>query len=193
MYAVAGAAILVLALILYGLYRGTQSDSGTETQGAGPAPSSRTDQPNQKEAVVPPVGKESVPPSSGRGSSPGGTTAPSTGASQLVLTFRDWEGSWDLKWEFNHEWYARPLSVKAAPSGISGGYVNGILDGRFADGDFSKVTGEITNTTNTGTTCSSGKQTGSFMLALAADGRSMEGWWDVCSEGTKWPWKAVRQ
>jgi hypothetical protein len=187
-YALAGVAVLVLALILYGSYRGMQSDGGTQ-----PAPTPKPDQPHQNGAVAPPVGKEPVPPSAGRGSSPEGTTPPSHGASQLVLTFRDWEGSWDLKWEFNGQWYERPLSVKAAPSGITGDYVNGSLEGRFADGDFSKVTGEIANTTNTGTTCSSGRQTGSFMLALAADGRSMEGWWDVCSEGTKWVWKAARK
>jgi hypothetical protein len=166
MYAVAGVAILVLVLILYGSYRGTQSDRGTETQGAGPAPPSTTDQANQKGPVVPPVGKEPVPPSSGRGSSSGGTTVPSGGASQLVLTFRDWEDP-ESQVGIQPGIYERPLMMKAALSGITGEYVNGILDGRFADGDFSKVTGQVTNTTNTGTTCASGKQTGSFIAALA--------------------------
>ena len=109
------------------------------------------------------------------------------------MTFRDWEGAWNLKWEFDRNWYERVMMVKAGESGITGDYVNGILEGRFATGDFSKVVGEITNTTGTGTTCASGKQTGSFVLTLAKDGQSMEGWWDVCSEGMKWPWKADRR
>ncbi len=43
------------------------------------------------------------------------------------------------------------------------------------------------------TTCRSGKQAGFFSLTLADDGKSMEGWWDVCGEGRKWVWKADRR
>ena len=122
-----------------------------------------------------------------------GTPASPTERGDARLSFRSWEGAWDLKWEFEGNWYARVMNLKSTPTGISGDYVVGILEGRFADGDISRVSGDITNTTNTGTACPSGKQVGLFSLMLAADGRSMDGWWDVCGEGRKWAWKADKR
>jgi hypothetical protein len=112
---------------------------------------------------------------------------------QNILSFRDWEGSWDLEWEFQGKWYGKVMEVSATPSGISGDYVLGILEGEFVRGDVSRASGTITNVTSTGSTCRSGKQAGYFSLTLAADGRSMAGWWDVCGEGTKWTWKAKKR
>jgi hypothetical protein len=110
-----------------------------------------------------------------------------------ILSFRDWEGSWNLEWEFQGKWYGKVMEINATPSGITGDYVLGILEGNFVRGDISRVRGEITNVTKTGSTCPSGKQAGFFALTLAADGRSMDGWWDVCGEGTKWTWRAKKR
>jgi len=112
---------------------------------------------------------------------------------QNILSFRDWEGSWDLQWEFQGKWYGKVMDVNATSSGIAGDYVLGTLEGDFVQGDISRVKGTITNVTGTGSTCKSGKQAGFFSLTLAADGRSMAGWWDVCGEGTKWTWKAKKR
>jgi hypothetical protein len=137
----------------------------------------------------------SVNPEEGAGSAdkpkPGLSPAPPGGV-ERVVTFRDWEGSWDLKWEFEGRTYGKVLKVKSGQSGIAGDYEVGILDGHFVAEDFSKVSGEFTNTANTGTTCSSGKQSGVFSLTLASDGKTMEGWWDVCGEGRR-PWKAAKR
>jgi hypothetical protein len=121
------------------------------------------------------------------------TQPPSTGAARNILSFRDWEGSWDLKWQFNGDWYEKVMTVTATQTGIAGDYVLGTLQGQFVQGDVSRVSGEITNTTNTGTTCKTGQQAGLFQLTLANDGRHVEGWWDVCGEGTKWAWKADKR
>ena len=112
---------------------------------------------------------------------------------QNILSFRDWEGSWDLEWEFQGKWYGKVMEVSATQSGITGDYVLGILEGEFVRGDVSRASGTITNVTSTGSTCKSGKQAGFFSLTLAADGRSMAGWWDVCGEGRKWTWKAKKR
>ena len=85
------------------------------------------------------------------------------------------------------------MNIEATQSGVTGDYGLGTLAGRFKEGDVTTVNGTITNTTNTGTTCRSGKQEGSFSLTLAKDGRSMAGWWDVCSEGHKWAWEADKR
>jgi len=130
----------------------------------------------------------------------GGRSRPEveTGASQATeverkASFRDWDGLWDMEWQFDGKWYGKIMTLRSTESGIAGDYVVGILEGRFAQAEFSKVTGEITNVTNTGTTCSSGRQSGSFALTLASDGRSMEGWWDVCGAGEKRAWRARRR
>ena len=165
--AVVGVAVLVAALGGYGWYRSSQPDQeGTGPPSGQPAPE---DPPSPGEPDAPPEGD------------------------QIVLTFRDWEGTWDLQWLYEEKRYKREMTVEAELSGISGDYQNGTLEGRFLNDDFSRVVGEITNTTRTGVTCDSGKQTGSFLLILAKDGRSMEGWWDVCGEGMKWPWQATKR
>jgi len=110
-----------------------------------------------------------------------------------ILSFRDWEGSWDLQWEFDGQWYGKIMKLTSDRSGIAGDYILGTLKGPFMNGDVSKVTGEIKNVTGTGTNCPSGEQTGLFSLALSNDGGSMNGWWDVCGEGKKHKWKAVKR
>jgi hypothetical protein len=114
------------------------------------------------------------------------------GATKTILSFRDWEGSWDLQWEFEGQWYGKSMKVSADQSGIAGDYVLGTLKGSFVGRDFSKATGAITNVTGTGTTCPSGKQEGVFSFTLSNDGKSMDGWWDVCGEGKKYEWKAAK-
>ena len=110
-----------------------------------------------------------------------------------ILSFRDWEGSWDLQWEFNGQWYGKIMKLTSDRLGIAGDYILGTLKGSFINGDVSKATGEIKNVTGTGTNCRSGEQTGLFALTLSNDGRSMDGWWDVCGEGKKYRWKAVKR
>ena len=110
-----------------------------------------------------------------------------------ILSFRDWEGSWDLQWEFDGQWYGKIMKLTSDRSGIAGDYILGTLKGSFVNGDVSRVAGEIKNVTGTGTNCPSGEQTGLFSLALSSDGGSMNGWWDVCGEGKKYKWKAVKR
>ncbi len=112
---------------------------------------------------------------------------------QNVLVFRDWEGSWDLEWDYDGASYKKVMELSADQSGITGDYVLGTLAGSFADGDVSKVTGDIKNVTETGQTCTSGEQTGRFFLELSSDGRSIEGWWTVCDEETQHAWRAVKR
>lgn len=107
-------------------------------------------------------------------------------------SFRDWEGSWNMTFEFEGEWRPAQMIIKATDSGIRGSYDYGRLEGTFDRTDISRATGQIENTTGTGRTCSSGRQTGSFSLTLAVDARSMAGWWDVCSTGPKYRWKATK-
>lgn len=109
------------------------------------------------------------------------------------LSFSSWGGVWDLRFEFQGNWSKRLLNMEATQSGVTGDYGLGTLAGRFREGDVTTVNGTITNTTNTGQTCRSGKQEGSFSLTLAKDGRSMAGWWDVCSEGQRYKWEADRR
>jgi len=111
---------------------------------------------------------------------------------EAVPSFRDWQGSWNLRWEFEGTWDGRTLNLNSHPSGITGNYEIGTLEGTFVGGDFSRVTGTITNTSNTGTDCPSGKQEGLFSLTLSSGGTAMDGWWDVCGKGTKYAWKANR-
>jgi hypothetical protein len=81
---------------------------------------------------------------------------------QNRAAFRDWEGRWGLKFEFQGQWHSAQMIIKAADSGIRASYDFGRLEGAFDGGDVSTATGQIENTTATGTTCSSGKQMGSF-------------------------------
>lgn len=110
-----------------------------------------------------------------------------------ILSFRDWEGTWNLQWEYDGQWYGKPLKLRSGQAGIDGDYVLGALEGTFVHGDFSKVTGAFTNTSATGVDCPSGKQGGLFSFTLANDGRSMDGWWDVCGTGKKRIWKADKR
>jgi len=114
---------------------------------------------------------------------------------QNVLSFRDWQGSWELRWEFPEGKWQDPvtMSLSSDQSGIRGDYGLGPINGAFVDGDFSKVTGEFTNTSGTGTDCQAGKQGGSFSFTLKNGGRSMDGWWDVCSKGKKYRWQANKR
>src|SRR5580765_3693162 len=70
------------------------------------------------------------------GTAPPEHTQPTpTRAATNILSFRDWEGSWELKWQFNGDWYEKPMTVRATQTGIAGDYVLGILQGRFVQGD----------------------------------------------------------
>jgi hypothetical protein len=109
------------------------------------------------------------------------------------LSFRSWQGTWNLQFEYNGQWTAKTMTIQSDPSGIQGDYELGRLRGVYDKGDASTVTGQIENTTGTGSTCDSGKQTGSFSLTLTTNGRSMAGWWDVCGAGRKWMWKADKR
>ena len=40
--------------------------------------------------------------------SPGTVEAPAAQV-QNILSFRDWEGSWDLQWEFQGKWYGKVM------------------------------------------------------------------------------------
>jgi hypothetical protein len=113
--------------------------------------------------------------------------------SQSELSSRDWQGSWDLQFEYAGQWHSSHLVMTASEAGIQGDYDSGRLRGTFDRDDVSIATGQTENTTATGRTCASGKQTGAFSLTLAADGKSMNGWWDVCNTGPKYRWKAQRQ
>lgn len=109
-------------------------------------------------------------------------------------TFRDWEGSWDLQFEFPQgQWHGARMTLRADQSGITGDYDFGRIHGFYADGDISTVLGAYKNTTGTGQTCASGEQAGRFTLHLTSDGQAMEGWWDLCGEGTKYRWKATKK
>ncbi|MEO5742379.1 MAG: serine protease [Vicinamibacterales bacterium] len=119
--------------------------------------------------------------------------APLPGDVESGLSPNSWGGVWDLRFEFQGNWSKRLLNMEATQSGVTGDYGLGTLEGRFRQGDVTTVNGTITNTTNTGTTCRSGKQEGSFSLTLAKDGRSMAGWWDVCSEGPRYKWEADKR
>ena len=109
------------------------------------------------------------------------------------LSFHDWEGSWSLQWEYEGQWYEKPMTLTADQSGITGEYGLGTVKGTYENGDISTVTGEYTNTSGTGVDCPSGKQTGSFTLNLKRGGKSMEGWWDICGKGTQRRWKAEKR
>jgi hypothetical protein len=109
------------------------------------------------------------------------------------LTFRDWQGSWNLQFEFEGKWYPQPMTVRSNERGITGDYGIGRISGEYAGGDVSKVTGQLENTAGTGTTCASGKQTGSLSLVLESGGKSMSGLWDVCGAGKKYHWKAEKR
>jgi hypothetical protein len=119
--------------------------------------------------------------------------APKATVYNYTLSFRDWEGLWDLQWEFEGQWYGKPMRLNADRQGIAGDYVLGTLKGSFDRANVLNATGIFTNTTNTGATCRSGKQEGEFLLMLSDDGKTINGWWNVCGEGKKYKWNAVKR
>ena len=114
-------------------------------------------------------------------------------ATEGSLTPRDWQGSWNLQFEYEGNWHSQSMTVRSTEKGITGDYGLGKLSGEYAGGDISRVTGQIENTSGTGTTCASGKQTGSFLFVLDSGGKSMSGSWDVCGAGKKYLWKAEKR
>jgi hypothetical protein len=110
-----------------------------------------------------------------------------------VLSFRDWEGYWNLKWEWAGKWYETTMQLNSSQFGITADYGFGTLEGAFVNGDITKVTGQYTNNYITVKACASGKQGGSFSLTLEYDGRSMSGWWDLCGDGNNMAWKADKR
>jgi hypothetical protein len=123
---------------------------------------------------------------------------------QIVLPFLAWQGSWNIRWEYDGKMYQAEMKLRSDRLGIAGEYRDrddkllGTLKGTFVDGDFSKVTGEFTNPDDAGEKCPSGKQAGkrggSYYLFLdpAKGGKSMTGWWDLCTVGKQSLWGAEK-
>lgn len=122
---------------------------------------------------------------------------------QNVISFLAWQGSWKLRWTYAGKEYTAEMKLRSDQSGIAGEYGNGdnklgTLKGTFVGGDFSKITGEFTNPDGTGENCKSGKQAGkrggSFYLFLdpAEGGKSMTGWWDLCTLDKHSRWDAEK-
>jgi TIR domain-containing protein len=122
---------------------------------------------------------------------------------QDVLAFRDWDGSWNLSWVYAGNTSKGEMKLRSDRFGIAGEYRDGdnkllgTLKGTFVGGDFSKVTGEFANPNGSGENCQSGKQAGkrggSFSLDLAKGGKSMTGWWDICTVGKQYHWEAQKR
>lgn len=122
---------------------------------------------------------------------------------QNVLSFLAWQGSWNIHWQYDGKDYKAEMKLRSDQFGITGEYKDGntklgTLKGTFVGGDFSQVTGEFTNPDGTGEKCQSGKQAGkrggSFYLFLdpAKGGKSMTGWWDLCTVGKQFRWDAEK-
>ena len=107
------------------------------------------------------------------------------------LSFSDWEGVWDLQWNFEGNSDVSKMILRVDQSGIEGEYKYGTVKGNFVD--TSKVQGEYINTAGTGTTCSDGRQTGLFSLNMSIGGKYMNGFWDVCGKGKRYEWKADKR
>lgn len=122
---------------------------------------------------------------------------------QDVPSFRDWDGSWNLSSVWEGKTSRLEMELSSDRFGIAGEYRDGgnkllgTLKGTFVGGDFSKVTGEFTNPDGSGENCPSGKQAGkrggSFSLDLAEGGKSMTGWWDLCTVGKQFHWEAEKR
>jgi hypothetical protein len=114
--------------------------------------------------------------------------------------YHNWEGSWDLQFEYNGAWSDElKMTLSSDKYGIEGNYrgrdfsgrfTSGTLNGIFVGGNTSKVTGTWINTSNTGQDCQSGRQDGKFLFNLSADGRNMDGTWGVCGQDGPWRWRA---
>lgn len=194
--AIAGVAVLVLLAGGYALFRGSKPNP---PDGSG-APSAAQPATPTAQAEVPPKAIAEVKPDAAAKSNPEPQSDAQPKVSEpakpkaRLLSYRDWEGTWDLRWKFaDHPWANQVMTMKADRFGVTADYELGVLEGRFEGASVSTVFGQITNTTGTGSTCASGKQTGSFQLTLSKDGQRMEGWWDVCSEGEKYPWEARKR
>jgi hypothetical protein len=112
---------------------------------------------------------------------------------QTPLSFRSWEGSWNLAWQYDGKWYESAMTLRADQFGIEGDYELGSLKGTFVNGSFTQVEGEFINTSGTGADCPSGKQGGWFSFNLANNGKHMRGWWDICGKGKRMQWKADKR
>lgn len=123
---------------------------------------------------------------------------------QIVLPFLAWQGSWNIRWEYDGKMYQAEMKLRSDRLGITGEYRDrdnkllGTIKGTFVGGDFSQVTGEFTNPDGSGENCQSGKQAGkrggSFYLFLdpTKGGKSMTGWWDLCTVGKQSLWDAEK-
>jgi hypothetical protein len=123
---------------------------------------------------------------------------------QIVLPFLAWQGSWNIRWKYDGKEYQAEMKLSSDRLGIAGEYRDrdnkllGTLKGTFVGNDFSQVTGEFTSPVGSGDNCPSGKQAGkrggSFYLSLdpAKGGKSMIGWWDLCTTGKHSTWEAEK-
>jgi hypothetical protein len=122
---------------------------------------------------------------------------------QDVPSFRDWNGFWNLSSVWGGKTSKFDMALRSDRVGIVGEYRDGdnkligTVTGTFAADDFSTVTGEFTSPNGSGGNCPSGKQAGkrggSFSFVLAKDGKSMAGWWDLCTTGNKFQWDAEKR
>jgi hypothetical protein len=110
-----------------------------------------------------------------------------------ALAPKDWEGVWQLRFQYAGNWSDdKTMKVRAGANRVSGSYDIGNFSGAFSGNDHSRISGEFVNTAGTGVDCPNGKQGGRFTFTLSEDAKTMSGWWDVCGQGQKWPWKAAR-
>ncbi len=149
--------------------------------------------PTDTKAVIPKLPPPAVAPPAVQ-PEPTPTPAPEPKpATKPALAAKDWEGVWQLRFQYNKNWSDdKIMKVRATPSRVSGHYDIGNFSGTFSGGDYSRISGEFVNTAGTGVDCPNGKQGGHFMFTLSEDAKTMSGWWDVCGQGQKWPWKAAR-
>lgn len=116
-----------------------------------------------------------------------------TSATPRALTAKDWEGAWQLRWEYAGKWFGPiPMQITSNGNGANGQYGTGNFRGSFVGGDYARVSGMFENTAGTAVDCGGGKQGGRFSFTMADDGKSMKGWWDLCGKGEKFQWRAVR-
>jgi hypothetical protein len=110
-----------------------------------------------------------------------------------ALAPKDWEGVWQLRFQYAGNWSDdKTMKVRAGANRVSGSYDIGNFSGAFSGNDHSRISGEFVNTAGTGVDCPNGKQGVRFTFTLSEDAKTMSGWWDVCGQGPKWPWKAAR-
>ena len=109
------------------------------------------------------------------------------------LSSSSWEGAWNLRFEFQGNWSKRPLNIEATQSGVTGDYGLGTLEGRFGKETSLQSTAQSRTRRTPAQPVGRANRRARFRSLWQRIGRSMAGWWDVCSEGHKWAWEADRR